>query len=136
MGFRCTVVDEVYVDRRRLVVGGDHCDACNKTLEELGLPKLRSCGRFGRAYYCSEECQREQWHLRHKKACRKAGQIEAGDIIVIRGIDSRPEYNGNLARIIGHNSTSSRWNVKVLDEEEEPVISVKADKLHYLRPEK
>lgn len=68
---------------------------------------------------------------------RKAGQIEVGDTMVIRGLVTRTEFNGKEARIIAPDtsSTTDRWKAKVLDEEEEPIISVATEKLLHVGPD-
>jgi len=43
--------------RRRLEIGGNACDCCGKTLQELGVPRLNCCSRCKVAYYCSVDCQ-------------------------------------------------------------------------------
>lgn len=62
-------------------IGGDRCDCCGKTTEDLGIASttLDCCKRCGLVYYCGVECQRKQWLAGHKLACRKPGQIEIGD---------------------------------------------------------
>lgn len=39
--------------------------------EKEGLAKYPHCGRCGRAWYCSEKCQKEAWKAGHKQICGK-----------------------------------------------------------------
>lgn len=41
------------------------CCSCFKTSKK----KMKKCSRCHCAYYCSPECQAEDWHERHKKEC-------------------------------------------------------------------
>lgn len=49
------------------------CASCKETEKVLSSGKLvryKKCGRCQTTYYCSEECQRKDWHA-HKKICEK-----------------------------------------------------------------
>lgn len=118
---------------RLLTVGGERCDCCNKSREEVGLNHLLYCGRCKKAYYCSEECQKTQWKSGHKKYCREPGQIKQGDYVRLNGIQSRPEINGQVVEIIGEDSrTEGRWQVRIPGGERS--ISIAATKMEQLRP--
>lgn len=49
-------MDEDLVERAT-TVGGNACDCCGKTLEELGQSKFDCCSRCKLVYYCSKACQ-------------------------------------------------------------------------------
>ena len=79
---RLSILNLIYNDMgpRQMSLGGDKCDRCGKTCEQLGIPSLQRCSRCSMAYFCSKECFRTQWNTGgHKKSCRKPGQFEIGD---------------------------------------------------------
>lgn len=48
---------DVELFRRTSEVGGLKCDYCHKTVQELGVTRLKSCSRCKASYYCGTECQ-------------------------------------------------------------------------------
>jgi len=48
------------------------CSSCGK--EEVGM---RCCGRCKSLYYCSKECQKEDW-ISHKRLCQKLDGLSEG----------------------------------------------------------
>jgi len=83
-----------------LSVGGGECDYCKRTRQELGMDHLKICTRCRKAFYCSSDCQRNQWNAGHKEFCRKPGQIETGDYVRLEGLHSRRDLNGTVVQII------------------------------------
>lgn len=136
----CPETVEKYRDR--LTAGGECCDTCGKTRKELGIHHMDCCKRCGMQYYCSIDCQRKSWKSGHKKACRKIGQIEVGDIMKIHGLVDQSCLDGLLVKILGpvgsnsgsvaNASSDGRWKVKLLDFPK--CLSVAADKLVHIRP--
>lgn len=111
--------------------------------KELKVTSLRCCRRFPMAYYCSKECQTKQWHTGHKNACRKNGQLEKGDLMVIKGLVEKPEMNNIFVTVVDPIKDSNRWKVQVtkhfystgLNEElHGKFLSVAADNLFRTRP--
>jgi hypothetical protein len=114
----------------RMKVGGDKCDCCGK--QNI---KLFSCARCKMTYYCSRECQKNNWKNGHNEACRKPGQVKAGDYVKLRGLSSRPELNGNIVLVEGKvEDKKNRW--KVSDKGKGLVLSISIDNLARIRPEK
>lgn len=63
---------------------GNTCDWCCKTPEELQLQSLSRCQRCEMVFYCSEQCQKEDWKEgARKRTCRELGQIEIGDDMLL-----------------------------------------------------
>ena len=105
----------------RLVrIGGEKCDCCGKTPEDLGLENLLKCGNCGKAYYCGRQCQRKQWKAGHKMCCRKPGEFQSGDFFRLHGFDILPKTllklgvtNGTLAQVVReHPDSKGRWKVR------------------------
>jgi uncharacterized C2H2 Zn-finger protein len=94
----------------RMSAGGGKCDACGKKAESVDGRDLLQCSRCKQAYYCSKACQKHQWKAGHKEACRKPNQIERGDIMLVKGIVSKPELNRKLVKII-RSAGNGRWEV-------------------------
>jgi len=116
-----------------LSVGGESCDHCKKTRKELGLKHLKACSRCKRAYYCSEDCQKEQWRAGHKEYCRKPGEIKPGDYCRLNGIQSRPEINGEVVEVTGADPRQEgRWEVRIPGGDRS--ISIASEKMEQLRP--
>jgi len=120
------------VNAERLSVGGDKCDGCKKTLEELGVSRLLICQRCLRAYYCSKACQLKSWKGGHKTACRKSDQMDQGDYMRLKGFKNQ-EYNGVVVQVVGP-LAAERWQVELHGKNKG--ISVAAKNLEHLRPEK
>lgn len=116
---------------QRLVVGGSRCDCCGKSRTEV-QDIFQWCGRCKRSYYCSEACQQRQWAAGHNRACREPGEIKPGDYMQLRGLKSRPELNGRVAKVM--RQTAGRWAVSVKGETN--TISVAPEKLVHIRPAK
>lgn len=70
-GFVQLEMVEVLVPHDELMKG---CGACGKW-EEVGKTRFLKCGKCKRKYYCSVDCQKDDWK-EHKKLC-KAGVSEA-----------------------------------------------------------
>ena len=116
-----------------LKVGGERCDCCGKSREELGKTLLEYCTACKKAYYCGEDCQKKQWKAGHKKWCRKPGVFKPGDYIRLNGLQSKPELNGSLMRVVGEDpNNKGRWEVKVQGATKS--ISVSSEKMEQLRP--
>jgi hypothetical protein len=96
-----------------LSVGGDCCDYCQKTAEEMDLKWLNKCKRCSKAWYCGKDCQLKQWNAGHKKCCRKPGEIKAQDYVRLNGLVSKPELNNMMVKVIGQDLNSEgRWEVQ------------------------
>jgi hypothetical protein len=65
-------------------VAGTRCDFCNKSEVEIDIKKWRKCAKCEKTYYCSNGCQNKHWNAGHRKSCRRLGQIQPGDIMIIR----------------------------------------------------
>ena len=116
-----------------LKVGGERCDCCGKSREELGRKLLDVCSIYKKGYYCGRECQTKQWKAGHKKWCRKPGELKAGDYVRLQGLQAKPELNGTLVKVVGEDSNNKgRWEVKVQGGTK--TISVAAEKMEQLRP--
>ena len=128
-------VDEASSLAPRLAVGGSACDSCGKAWQDLGKPNLDCCVRCKKAYYCSRACQKTAWKNGHKEACRKAGQIEIGDIMKLRKLVAKPELNGELVRISSKDAAQEgRWQVESLVARTK--MSIATEKLEHIRPAK
>lgn len=138
---------------RAMTVGGNKCDNCNKTLEELGKTKFECCSRCKLVYYCSRECQTEHWKVRgHKQACRafKNTDIRPGDYMRLHNLASKPEMNGRIVKAVQKAPSSSgagegggssnvtsitskqRWVVE--DTAGEKRFSISVENLAHIRP--
>jgi len=119
-----------------LAVGGSQCDCCGKTRQEIGLTQLNQCSRCHRAYYCSAECQKQQWRKEgggHKTYCRKPGQIEAGDYVRLHGLQAKPELNGMIVQVVRRApNNTDRWETRMPGGEK--AVSIAQDKMEQLRP--
>lgn len=116
-----------------LSVGGERCDCCKETRAAKGLKHLLQCSQCKRAFYCSSECQRQQWKAGHKKHCRKPGEIKPSDIRRINGIQSKPEINGKLVEVMAVDpNNATRWQVRIPGGDRS--LSLAPDKLEQLRP--
>ena len=119
----------------RLAVGGQACDFCGKSLRELGVTTLKTCSRCKSAYYCTVDCQKRAWKAGHKHHCREPNQIEVGDIMTLRGLETNPDMNGRLFRVLHADpATPGKWVVKTRLEGR--VLSVSTKNLAHLRPAK
>lgn len=119
---------------RLLSVGGNQCDGCQKTLEELGRKQLQRCTRCGKTWYCGRECQTEAWKKGHKDFCRKPGEIKKGDYVRIQGLQSKPELNGTLVELVDEdpNNPGKRWLTRIPGGDTS--VSIATGKLEQLRP--
>ena len=125
------------------------CDFCQKTVQELGVTRLDTCGRCKHAYYCGAECQKAAWKAGHRRACRPANCLQVGDIMYLYGLKNRVDLNGRLVRLVGPKrdgdnkttTTTAEWKVS-LYEERQPgddatkLFVAKAKNLMHIRPEK
>jgi MYND finger len=114
----------------RLMVGGDKCDCCGKTLEELRVHKLDTCSRCKMVYYCSVACGMKAWKGGHKKYCRKKNEIVKGDTMMLVNLVSKPKWNGQLVDILGHDRR--RWKTQLVATDE--IVSIAPEKLRHIRP--
>lgn len=128
----------------RLLPGGTECDCCGKKAEEMAGGELLQCSRCKLAYYCSAQCQKQRWKDGHKQACRSPGQIEAGDIMLVKGIISKRELNGALVKIV-QPAGGGRWEVELIEDQGDllltvayanKTISLASKNLAHIRPEK
>jgi hypothetical protein len=120
------------MERQR--VGGNKCDCCKKTREDLGMKTLLYCSGCSMASYCSKECQKKQWKAGHKQACRKKSQIEIGDVMKLSALQARPDLNDTLVTVVNpHPSKEGRWVVRGMNPPQE-VVSVLAKNLLHIRP--
>lgn len=117
----------------RLKVGGQSCDCCGKTREELNRTNLDRCKRCHSAYYCSKECQKQSWYGGHKQACRKSDQIEPGDIMMTH-LPHNLDYD-NIVVKAQQDLGNDRWAVHFLDGSDR-VKSLRVASLKHIRPEK
>jgi len=122
------------VMQRVLVVGGNSCDGCGKTLKELGVDKFDCCARCELAYYCCKPCQKKAWRSGHKEACRAPDQIVPGDYMMLTGLIKKPRLNGNVGLIQGPTDKEGRWMVKVSGSKDS--LSIATRNLHHIRPAK
>jgi NAD-dependent dihydropyrimidine dehydrogenase PreA subunit len=129
-------VNELSSVAPRLAIGGSTCDSCGKTWQDVGKPKMDYCIRCKNAYYCSRTCQKTAWKNGHRETCRKAGQIEIGDIMKLRKIVAKPELNGVLVRILSKDSAQEgRWQVESF-KVASTKMSIATEKLEHIRPAK
>ena len=90
--------DDSIVDR--MGAGGGKCDCCGKRAEVVQGGELLQCSRCKMAYYCSGICQKKAWKAGHRHACRAPGQIEVGDIMLVKDIVRKPELNKKIVKVI------------------------------------
>ena len=128
-------VDEASSLAPRLAVGGGACDSCGKAWQDLGKPNLDCCVHCKKACCCSRARQKTAWKNGHKEACRKAGQIETGDIMKLRKVEAKPELNGELVRILSEDAAQEgRWQVESIAASAK--MRVATEKLERVRPAK
>lgn len=60
---------------KRTETGGECCDACGKTRQELGVTHMDCCKLCDMMHCCCVQCQSNAWNAGHKCTCRKPGQI-------------------------------------------------------------
>jgi hypothetical protein len=118
---------------KRCTAGGKYCDCCDKSGEELGLDELATCSRCKLAFYCSSECQKKAWYAGHKQACRKKGQIELGDVMVLQGLSNRTDLNGRFVFVADKGTSQGKWLVRLTNAD--TPMSVSGKNLVRLRPE-
>ena len=54
------------------VVEAKRCAACHTAEAELAAGRsLRKCARCSLVWYCSAECQQQDWRQGHKQVCRR-----------------------------------------------------------------
>ncbi len=116
----------------RLRVGGDRCDQCGAEAPEE--KPLKKCGRCRMAFYCSKECAKAAWRGGHKQACRSPGQFHVGDLVVVRGLESRPELNGIIVVVLGELREGRIPTAPMGSENEGGKFSLKPSNLRRLRP--
>jgi hypothetical protein len=56
-----------------LSVGGDRCDYCQKTAEEMDLKWLNKCKRCSKAWYCGKDCQLKQMECWSREVLSQTG---------------------------------------------------------------
>ena len=115
-----------------LSVGGKVCDSCGATREELGEKHLLSCARCHLAYYCSKDCQAQQWRAGHKQHCRKPGQVEMGDYVLLTDLKSQAQLNGTMVLVEDWLEEKGRYMTKIQGPEKQ--MAVKPENLKRLRP--
>ena len=89
-------------------VGGVHCDCC-KLEPKDNKKKLLGCARCRKAFYCSKECQTEQWKKEngHRVHCRAEGEFKPGDYVQLARLKGRTELNDKVVRLVGPDPTIS-----------------------------
>lgn len=125
--------DESLIER--MGAGGAKCDCCGEKAEKMESGELLQCSRCQQAYYCSVTCQKRQWKAGHKQACRKPDQVERGDIMLVKGIASKPELNRKLVKIIRAANGEGRWEVSFQGTNNNN-ISLSSKNLVHIRPAK
>eukprot|EP00978_Attheya_sp_CCMP212_P034125 scaffold141557_cov64-Attheya_sp.AAC.1 len=119
-----------------LEIGGVKCDypSCQKHHFQVGI-KLFKCQKCQRAFYCSKECQKKQWREgNHKLYCRDAHMFEAGDLVLLNGLKSKPEFNQRIVSVVGSvpGTDGGRFEVNIVGHDGSMSIAVK--NLNHLRP--
>ena len=125
-----TLTDEEF--NNLIDVGGLRCDCCKSEVE-----KLLVCERCKKAYYCSAECQKEQWKNNgHKIHCRKDGEFKADDLVQIARLKNKPELNDKIYRVVGPDKNNvGRYEVRMEGAVRgDKSFSVAAGNLNQLRP--
>ncbi len=85
------------------------------------------CSKCHRKAYCSAACQRMDWKEGgHKSLCRPQKDFRKDDVVVVQGIESKPELNGKLMVVVEPAESEGRW--QVLDATRN-IMSLHADKL-------
>lgn len=81
---------------------GNKCDNCGITREDAATngDGLKNCRKCKLVFYCSRECQKLHWRSGHKEACRRPGQIEIGDVMLVNLKDDVGEQETRIAEII------------------------------------
>jgi hypothetical protein len=117
-------------------IGGVKCDypSCQTHHSPVRV-KLFKCQKCQRAFYCSKECQKKQWREgNHKLYCREAHVFEAGDLVLLNGLQSQPELNQSIVRVMGPvpGADGGRFEVKI--EGHDGSMSIAVKNLNHLRP--
>jgi MYND finger len=121
--------------QERIKVGGNKCDCCGKTLEELAVHRLDTCSRCKLVYYCSVACGTKAWKAGHKKHCRKKHEILKGDIMRLFNLTSKPQLNGQLVEVLGPDpNADGRWQTKLSVNSNGRTMSISTEKLRHIRP--
>ena len=97
------------VVERALIMRSTLCSQCGAKSD---TSKLSACARCKAAFYCSPTCQREGWKV-HKPQCREPGEHREGDVILLHGLQARPELNGQYFCVLGPDpQKEGRWRVR------------------------
>lgn len=114
------------VPASRLTETDDHPTASN------ACEALKMCQRCQRAWYCSKECQVNDWKI-HKSQCRNRYAFLPGDTATLCNLNSQPELNGTLVTVLGRDErvmsedpALQKWQVSPVGKK--PII-VTANKL-------
>lgn len=123
-----------------LITGGFQCDNCKRAMEDH-FEQMWSCTRCKKSYYCSSQCQNQDW-AEHKKLCRKKGEFKVGDHAIYSGVDDGAMegiLRGVIVRVlapalfVGDNKDRPKaWHARVLMTEKQCCIQV--EDLKFLRP--
>ena len=88
---------------------------------------MLSCTGCRQAYYCSRECQTEDWDD-HRTSCRQqqrlaakrnikktgaAESLQAGDAVMLKGLKGAPQHNGKQGIIQEFDGAKARFVVKL-----------------------
>ena len=141
LGAKAALTQEEFV--RLTTVGGSACDHCGVSRSSNAL--LR-CSRCGLAYYCNKDCQKAQWKMGHKHACRAPDEIKVGDRVQLqfssenwRELYNVPTtdptiQNGMLVEVRKAASNKGYWDVGMIGGEAHCTLPVSATELKRLRP--
>lgn len=126
----------------RLNAGGNACDCCGITAQQLGVTTLDACSQCFMTYYCSSECQTKAWNAGHKSACRRPKEIQVGDIMQLPSLDSMTGGPKQILLAKALNKDPKRegcWQVELLVDKGafiSGMLSVSASALKHIRPAK
>ncbi|CAJ1946425.1 unnamed protein product [Cylindrotheca closterium] len=127
-----SILSQAEVDKL-IQVGGERCDCCGKSREELGRLFLDRCSGCSKAYYCNRDCQMKQWKAGHKKWCRKPGVFKPGDYVRLHGLQSQPQFNGTVVQVV-HEDPNAKGLFAVKIQGGTKSVSISSEKMEQLRP--
>lgn len=95
-------------------IGGNKCDYCGVTRQELGVAVLETCAKCHLMFYCSVECHEADWKKGHKHVCGHRKSVRAGDTMQVMG-----QRNIVLVQILEADpSQEGNWMAQLLSEED------------------
>ena len=101
------------------------------------MPALLSCGGCRQAWYCSRECQQEDWE-KHRTACRQEQRLaakkrsstgdvlQAGDLVTVHGLKGAQQHNGKQGVVQEFDGEKARFVVKL---DGEKLLAIKPENL-------